>query len=207
VTAEQAEQTETIESVVRRVLDTVSTSFPATILSVPNEGLVNVQPNVKFKTSETGEAIEPRPINNVVLMYGDRTEQTIQRPPKEGLVGSKVLVLACEHSLTEWRSSGGKSIYPKENRAFNLNDAVAILGFYPETLKWPNPQKPLTWEFLIKEGFKIAIGTKNADFVGLTYQILFDMAAGVDPDTGVFLNIATITPNLVKLLTIVNPVI
>jgi hypothetical protein len=204
--SEEAEPIEGIEDVVWRILDDVSTAFPATIIGLGKvDGLVSVQPNHKFKAARDDTEIEPPAINNVVLVYPGRTGQTIQRPPKEALIGSKVLVVACEHSLTEWRSSAGKSVYPSANRRFDANDAVAILGLYPETLQWPNPQLPATWEFLIKEGFKIKMGTQTADFPGLAYQILFLMSAGVNTSTGQFTNISQITPLLTKLLTIVHP--
>lgn len=211
--AEEAEFIEAQEDVIRRVLDNVSTSFPATIIApLPaQDGLVNVQPNHKFKAAFGDEELTPDSINNVVLMFSGRTKNTIIRPPKEALIGSKVLVMACEHDITEWRSSGGKTVYPGENRRFNFNDAVAILGLYPETVKWPNPQLPDTFEILGLKGVKFKIGTKKADLVGLAYQILLDMAFGITgtaggvPVTGNFTNLAQIQENLAKLLTITNP--
>lgn len=206
--AEEAEFIEAQEAIINRVLDNVSTVFPATVIAPSAiEGLVDVQPNNKFKVVGSNEELTPEPINNVVLIYPGRTQRTIIRPPKEALIGTKVLVLVCEHDITEWRSSGGKTIYPGENRRFNFNDAVAILSLYPETVKWPNPQLPNTFEFLGLEGTKFHIGTSTADLVGLTYQILLDMSAGVVPATGAFVNITQIVANLAKLLTIANPVV
>lgn len=208
---EEAEPTEAIETIVRRVLDNVSTSFPATIIAPlsPRDGLVNVQPDHKYKTFGSNQEITPGPINDVVLVSPYRTQSTIIRAPKETLIGSRVLVIACEHSLTEWRSSGGKPVYPSENRSFDFNDAVAILGLYPETVTWPNPQLPNTFEISGLEGTKFQIGTQTADLVSLTYQILQLMAAGVDPTPGPthgqFINLAQITALLSLLVTIVNP--
>lgn len=187
----EAEPTEAIEDVVRRVLGDVSTSFPGTIVASKPEkdGLVTVQPNHKYKVGASDKEITPAPINNVVLMRVGGTSQTIERPPKESLIGSKVLCVVSQHSLTEWRSSKGSSVYPSDDRQFDENDAVAILGLYPETLPWPNPQLPLTWEFMAKEGVKFKMGTQQADLPGLAYQILLYMSAGVDP-SGQFLSIA-----------------
>lgn len=184
--AEEAEFIEAQEAIINRVLDNVSTVFPATVIA-PSviEGLVDVQPNNKFKVVGSNEELTPEPINNVVLIYPGRTQRTIIRPPKEALIGSRVLVLACEHDITEWRSSGGKTIYPGENRRFNINDAVAILGLYPETVKWSNPQKPNTFEFLGLEGTKFHIGTSTADLLKIMYDFLdfFQTVAATDGDT------------------------
>ena len=208
---EETDFTDASQDIVNRVLSDVSTSFPATIVAPmpPTDGLVNVQPNHKFKTAVDDTELLPQIINNVVLVYPGRTQQTIIRPPKEALIGSKVLVLACEHSLTEWRSSSGASIYPEDGRQFDSNDAIAIMGLYPETMPWPNPQLPATFEMLGTEGVKFKMGTQTADLPGLAYQILLLMSAGVDPVVGPthgqFINLAQITPLIVKLLTIVHP--
>lgn len=183
---EEADANEAMEAVVRRVLDEVSTSFPATIIAPSAiEGLVDVQPNVKFKTVGDDIPVEPAAINNVVLIYPGRTNRTIIRPPKEDLIGSKVLVLACEHSLTEWRGGEGVSIYPAENRRFNLNDAVAVLGFYPETITWSNPQLSKTFEFLGVEGTKFKMGTDKNDLLKIMYDFLnfFQTVSAADGDT------------------------
>lgn len=183
---EEAEFNETIEAVVRRVLASeVSTAFPATITAAPVDGLVTVQPNHKYKTAAEDTELLPEEINNVVLCYPHRTQKTMIRPPKEALIGSKVLVIACEHSLTEWRSSGGASVYPSENRQFDLNDAVAITGLYPENRAWPNPQKANTFEFLGVEGVKFAIGTQSAELLKIMYNFLefFQTVTATDGDT------------------------
>lgn len=184
--AEEAEFIEAQEAIINRVLDNVSTAFPATIINPPAaEGLVNVQPNNIFKVVGNDEELTPKPINDVILIYVGRTQKTIIRPPKESLIGSKVLVIACEHDITEWRSSGGKTVYPGENRRFNFNDTVAILGLYPETLKWPNPQKPNTFEFLGLEGVRFHIGNSEADFLKIMYDFLnfFQTIGASDGDT------------------------
>ena len=197
---------EAIENIITRVMDNYSGCYPGTIVSSNVAGLVDVQPNVSIKGPNNDSEIIPAVIKNVVLLNPFRTSGSIQRPPIEELVGSKVLVITCEHSLTEWRASGGKTKYPSDDRRFNLNDAVAILGLYPETTQWTSPQKPKTYEIMVKEGNKIAIGSQQADLVGLVAKILLDMSAGVNTGTGAFLNIATITPNIAKLQTIANPV-
>lgn len=192
--AEEGEPIEGIEDIVWRILDGVSTSFPATIVGLGTiDGLVSVQPNHKYKMARDDAEIEPPTINNVVLVYPGRTEQTTSRPPKEALIGSKVLVVASEHSLTEWRSSAGKSVYPSENRRFDSNDAVAIIGLYPETLQWPNAQLPNTWEFLAKEGFKFKIGNQNADLLKILYDALEILKGDYPALTALQTLLATIT--------------
>lgn len=161
-----------VEAIVRRVFDNVSVMFPGTIIAPSKiEGLVDVQPNIRIKFLGSDEEVEPKAINNVILHYPARTGQTIIRPPKESLIGSKVMVHISEHSLTEWRESGGKSVFPEESRRFNLNDAVAVLGMYSEKVLWPNPQLPNTFDFLGLEGIKFQIGTQTADLLDILFKI------------------------------------
>lgn len=200
--AEEAEFIEAQEAIIYRVLDNVSTVFPARVIAPSNiEGLVDVQPNHKFKVVGSNEELTPEPINNVIFMYPGRTQKTNIRPPKEALIGSKVLVLACEHDITEWRSSGGKTIYPGENRRFNFNDAVAIPGLYPETVKWPNPQKPNTFEFLGVEGVKFHIGSSTADMLKIMYDFLdFFQTVGAGSGDAFAANLTAAQPALLASL-------
>lgn len=210
--SDPAEFIEAQEAIINRVLDNVSTAFPATIVAPlpPQDGLVNVQPNHKFKVAGNDKELIPEPINNVVLIHAGRTQQTIIRPPKESLVGTKVLVIVCEHDITEWRSSDGKTVYPGENRRFNFNDAVAIAGLYPETVKWPNPQLPNTYEILGLEGVKFKIGNSTADLLKIMYDFLdfFQSVSATDGDT-LAANLTTAQPLLLadlkaKLASITN---
>lgn len=175
---EEAEFIEAQEAIINRVLSGVSTAFPATIIAPSQiEGLVDVQPNHKFKIPGNPKELTPNPINNVPLLSLHRTSgkklATIIRPPKESLIGTKVLCVTCEHSITEWRSSDGGTVFARENRRFDINDAVAIIGLYPETVKWSlDPQKPDTFEFLGTSGVKFHIGTSTADFLKIMYDFL-----------------------------------
>ncbi|MHC4397900.1 MAG: hypothetical protein ACYS1A_19825, partial [Planctomycetota bacterium] len=94
---EDSEFLEAMEDVVNRALSGVSTAFPATITAPSSiNGLVDVQPSYKFKVPGSAEELTPRPINNVPLVYTSRTKGVIIRPPKETLIGSKVLCVTCE---------------------------------------------------------------------------------------------------------------
>lgn len=204
MTAEQDDFIAGVEAVVNRIFDNVSTSFPGTIVAPSaTEGLVDVQPNVKFKAFGDDAEIEPKPINNVVLVYSGRTNSTIIRPPREYLIGSKVLVHISQHSLTEWRSSDGKSVFPEENRRFNINDAVAVLGLYPESIAWPNPQLPLTFEIKGLKGTKFSIGTQTADLLSILFNINAALiSSGVLPGA----TVTALTAQQTLLTTIANPI-
>ena len=172
MTAEEDDFIAGVEAIVNRINDNISVMFPGTIIAPSSkEGLVDVQPNIKIKFIGSDEEVEPKAINNVILHYPARTGSTIIRPPRESLIGSKVMVHISEHSLTEWRSSGGKSIFPDESRRFNLNDAVAVLGMYSETVRWPNAQLPNTFDFLGLEGTKFQIGTQTSDLLDILFKI------------------------------------
>lgn len=209
---EEADFTEAVEDVVNRVLSDVSTSFPAIIVPPSaKEGLVDVQPAYKFKVPGDQREHRPKIINNVPLLLPHRTLSTIIRPPKEALIGAKVLCITCEHDITAWRSSG-EAVFPDESRQFDANDCVAIAGLFSDIEVWPTPQLPFTFEIAGIEGTKFKIGTQTADLVGLTYQILNLMSAGVDPVVanpthGQFINLAQIQALLIRLLTIANPVL
>lgn len=184
---EETNAIQAFEFLIERVMDRYNTVFPGTIITSqpPVDGLVTVQPNTKFKMRGSDKEITQKPINNVVLIRTDRTINTVSRPPVESLVGSKVLVLACDHAITEWRSSGGDSVYPSDERRFNINDAIAILGLYPETVPFSTtPQKPLTWELLGKPGVKFSIGTSVADLLNIVFKMNAALIASPTLDAG-----------------------
>jgi len=206
MTAEQDNFIAGVEAVVARIFDNVSTSFPATIIDPlpPEDSLVNVQPNIKIKFLGNEAEVEPKPINNVILVYSSRTEGTIIRPPKEYLIGSKVMVHISEHSLTEWRESRGQSKFPEESRRFNINDAVAVLGAYPETLPWFPliPQLKNTFEIAGITGTKFQIGTPTAELLDIVLKLITALiGSGVLPGATVTLLTALQT----LMTTITNP--
>lgn len=175
------------------LLDDIHTFFPATIISVRPTGLVDIQPNVKVRFK--GETINTQlpNINNVVLLEA-RSEGAIIRFPKEDIVGTKVGVFIAEHSLTEWREQKGVSAFPEEDRRFDINDAVAVLGLYPETAPWLVPQKPNTLDIMVKEGNKISIGNQKAELL----KILHDALQALEGDFPALVDLRTL------LLTITN---
>jgi len=204
MTAEQDNFIAGVEAVVNRVFDNLSVMFPGIIIAPSaKEGLVDVQPNIKIKFLGSNEEVEPKAINNVILHYPARTGQTIIRPPRESLIGSKVMVHISEHSLTEWRESGGKSVFPEESRRFNLNDAVAVLGMYSEKVLWPNPQLPNTFQIAGLEGTKFSIGTQTADLLSILFNINAALiSSGVLPGA----TVTALTAQQDLLTTIANPV-
>ena len=200
---------EAIDARVKFLLDDVHTFFPGTIVSVRPTGLIDIQPNLKVIFPGTTEEVELPVINKVVLIE-PRSEGAISRFPKEDLVGTKVGIIISEHSLVEWRQKGGISSLPEEARRFDINDAVAILGLYPETKPWPTEQKPKTLEIQVKVGSKISIGDNNpipalnAELLNILYNLVTNMLIGVNPSTGLFTNAAKIVQLQTLLAQITN---
>jgi hypothetical protein len=194
--SESATFDEAIDERIKFRLDDVHTFFPAEIISVRPDGLVDIQPKVKVIFPGTDQETELPEINKAVLMQ-TRNEGAIIRLPKESHVGTKVGVLISEHSLTEWRQTSGGSFLPEEARRFDINDAVALLGFYPETVPWGIAQLPNTLEIQVASGKKISIGDgANSEVLNLLYNLVVNMLAGVvDPVSGnlPFVNSAKIT--------------
>jgi len=195
------ETAEHIQAIDRRfdfLMDKVHTFFPGEIVNVKSNGLVDVQPSVKvlFPGESSPESLSI--INNVIL-WEERSNDAIIRFPKDKLKGSKVGVFITEHSLIEWRERKGVVTFPEEPRRFDINDGVARLGLYPETVPWLTAQKSNTLEIQVKEGGKISIGDTNpipnlsAELLNILYNIITNMLPGVvDPISGnlPFLNAA-----------------
>lgn len=181
---ESAEFQESIDERFQFLIDDIHTFFPATITNVRPSGLVDIQPNVKVKF-QGEESEEELPIITNVPLWETRSLGAIIRFPKEDLKGSKVGVFIAEHSLVEWRGKKGISTFPEEPRRFDINDAVAVLGLYPETIPWLVTQKPKTLEIQVKEGNKIGIGNPNAELLKIMFQFLefFQTVAATDGDT------------------------
>jgi len=208
---ETARLDEAIDGRVTFKLDDVHTFFPATIIAVRPDGLVDVQPNLKVILPGEGEEAETElPVINKAILLETRNEGAVIRLPKESHIGTKVGVLISEHSLTEWRQTAGKSFLPEEARRFDFNDAVALLGLYPETLPWGLPQKPNTLEIQVAAGKKISIGDNNPvpitapELLNLMYNFMTQVLLGTNPATGAMLGAAKITQLQALLAQITN---
>ncbi len=191
------------------LFDDFHTFFPAQITNVRPTGLVDVKPSLKVRfVGETSETALPT-INNVPL-WQLRSEGVVVRFPTEDLKGSKVGVFCADHSLVEWRAKKGVPAFPEEGRRFDINDAVAMLGFYPETLPWPTEQKAKTYEIQVKNGNKISIGDNNplpneqAEVLNILYNLIVNMLFGVIPATGAFVKTAEIAKLQTLLAKITN---
>jgi hypothetical protein len=189
-----SETAEHIQAIDRRfdfLMDKVHTFFPGEIVNVKSSGLIDVQPSVKvlFPGETTPESLSI--INNVIL-WEERSGDAIIRFPKDKLKGAKVGVFITEHSLIEWREKKGVVAFPDEPRRFDINDGVARLGLYPETVPWLTEQKANTLEIQVKEGGKISIGDTNpipnlnAELLNLFYNFMTNALVGVqDPVSGI----------------------
>lgn len=186
--------TDIISTVFWQKMDSVHTFFPGEITEVKSNGLVNVKPSYKvYFPSETTD--EELPVIPDVLLMHTRSDSAIIRVPKETLKGSRVGVLISETCLEDWREKKGATVLPTDGRRYNINDAVALLGLYPETLPWLTEQKPNTLEIQVKGNQKIGIGqnAEGYEFLSLVYNLITNMLAGVNTGTGLFNNAAQIT--------------
>lgn len=210
---ENAPLRDPIQAVFWEQMDSIHTYFPGEITAIKDNGLVDVKPSVKIRFF--GESTDtPMPIINNVILAQTRSKSSIIRVPRETLKGSKVGVFISEHSLIDWREKKGAAVLPVEGSRFNINDAVAVLGLYPETMPWPVEQLPNTFEIMVNENQKIGIGnTAGDEAFNLLYNLIVNVLVGTTVTTsggngtGVFTNASKIVEIQAALAKMTNIVI
>lgn len=106
---------------------------------------IDVTPSLKRKY-ETGEIVNLPVIMNVPIAFPRGGNFSLTYPIKKG---DSVILIFSERSLDVWKKSGG-IVDPQNPRKFNITDAFAIPGGYPEN----NP---------INDASDVAIRIKNKD--------------------------------------------
>lgn len=89
---------------------------------------VDVIPALKRKY-ETGEVVQQPMILNVPVQFPRGGNFSMTFPIKKG---DSVVLVFSERSLDVWKKNGG-IVDPKDPRKFNITDAFAIPGGYPES--------------------------------------------------------------------------
>lgn len=180
-----------IETVVDRVLNnSVSVSFPAQITKVkrskvnPNTVVVDVAPNLMDLDPQTGTPI-PDEILNVPIQFVGRTNNFLIRPPTDddSLVGAGVNCIVCDRYLANWKKTGGL-VVASDARRFDIADAVAILGLYPDVNSWPFPPKTKTAQMKVLNGTFIEIGNSTTDIPRLLADFMDIFTNAVAPSGG-----------------------
>ena len=159
----------TFENVLNAAIDSklfdLHTCLPGIVESYdPSKNTVSVVPAIKRKY-ESGEIVTLPIINNVPVAFPRGSNFSMTFPIKKG---DSVILVFSERSLDIWKKNGGL-VDPKDPRRFNLTDAYAIPGGYPE--KSPVPGASATKlriknnDSLIEmqEGAKFKIGKDGGD--------------------------------------------
>lgn len=89
---------------------------------------VDVTPALKRKY-ETGDIVQQPVILNIPVAFPRGGKFSITHPIKKG---DSVILVFSERSLDVWKKNGG-IVDPQDPRKFNVTDAFAIPGGYPET--------------------------------------------------------------------------
>ncbi len=170
-----------IESVIQRVLyNEVSTFFPGKITAVhrsdenPNTVIVDVVSSFYMLNQETSLPYL-RPIQSVPLLFANRTNTFIQRPPTDelSLIGASVGLIICNSYLANWKKAVEGIVTPSDARKFHYADAVAILGLYPDIQSWATPPKENTAQMKVSPGTFMEIGNSTIDLLRVIADMLF----------------------------------
>lgn len=125
--------TPTFEQVLTTAIESklidLHTAMPGVVESYdPTKQTISVVPALKRKY-ESGEVVTRPLINNVPVCFPRGGSFSITHPLKKG---DSVLLVISERSLDVWKKNGG-TVDPNDPRKFNLTDAFAIPGGYPQT--------------------------------------------------------------------------
>jgi len=118
-----------LHKAIRNGLAEVHTALPAEILAFePGERKAEVRPLLKRRLPNGEEQSLPV-ISDVPVMFPAANGRGITWPLEKG---DKVLLFFTERSIDQWLDSGDE-LTPRENRRFDLSDAVVVPGLYPFT--------------------------------------------------------------------------
>lgn len=161
---------EAIQGVVREILcNEVSTFFPAQIQAantVDGVTTVDVISSIAFY-DDYEKKEKAKEMVNVPILLPNSTNSFIMRPPldSDSLVGSYVGIVVSQSYFQNWLEVGGNTVLPNDSRRFHYSDAVAILGFFPNTKKWSTLATDKKAEIKVTEGNSIEVGNDNSNFV------------------------------------------
>lgn len=114
-----------LRTATQQAMRTINTCLPGTILNY-NAGAqsASVQPMLKLRQPDGREESIPV-LNNVPVIWPRSGGASLTFPVR---AGDGCLVMFTQRSIDEYKSSGEVSI-PLDPRAYDLSDAVAIMGF------------------------------------------------------------------------------
>jgi len=167
-----------IESVVSRVMSSVSTSMPGNIiaarpsLSNPNNYVADVFSGF-LKVDSLTKSPYPQRILNVPILLPGKTNTFMIRPPMDPLsmAGLDVLLIVTNNFLADWKNTGGL-VLPSDGRKFFHADAVAVLGLSPDLKGWPTPPKINTGQIKTADGTFLEIGNSTADLLRMMQDLI-----------------------------------
>ena len=168
---------EILAETVSFALGRVSTALPATIVSYdPATQKATCKPTVsgRYHDPETDTLIPiPLPtIAGVPVVFPRANGGGLTWPLAPGDV---VLLVICDRSLDEWKSTGAPENTPQDVRRFDLTDAVALPCIRPDTA--PIPASGWAPGATVLEGLDVRLGSSAAvDFVALASKVLAELA-------------------------------
>jgi hypothetical protein len=154
----------------------ISVAMPATILSYdPARQIASVKPAISMRYESDGVLV-PSPIgivSNLPVLFpsGGGTSITWNLLP-----GDQVLLIVCDRSLDEWKSTGAQENVPADIRRFDFTDAIVLPGIRPIT----QPLSVEAWAAgaTVIKGDDVRLGSSLAlDFVALSSKVDAAIAA------------------------------
>ena len=162
MSSESPDLGELLAETVSHALGRISTSLPAAVVAYdPATQTATVKPTVsgRYHDPETDTLIPfPLPtLTGVPVMFPSGTGYALTWPL---VPGDTVLIVICDRSLDEWKSTGAPENIPQDVRRFDLSDAVAIPSVRPST----KPIPATGWSALgvVLEGASIQLGSSAA---------------------------------------------
>lgn len=174
--ADTPSDTDNLQKAIRAQLARVHTALPGVVTSYDEaRQTATVQPSVQFKARDADGKITdytPPAIPNVPVAFPGAGEYSIVWPL---VAGDGVLLVFCERSLDEWRSTAGSSHQARDVRRHDLSDAVAIPAL--RSPADPVGVEGLASSALVIRGAEVRLGSSTATaYVALA--TLVDAALG-----------------------------
>ena len=159
--ADTPSDTDLIQKAIRAQLARVHTALPGVVQSYdPDSQTATVQPAVQFKARDKDGAItdyEAPAIPNVPVAFPGAGDFSIVWLLE---AGDTVLLVFCERSLDEWRSTAGSSHAARDVRRHDLSDAVAIPALRSPAA--PVGAEGLAAGALVVRGAEVRLGSSAA---------------------------------------------
>lgn len=139
----------------------VNVALPATIVSYDDSeqrAVVKIVPCRRRKTSSGGEeCYRPDPVAGVPVLFPGAGDISLTWPLAQGDAG---LLVFCDRSIDEWKSTSAAETEPQDPRRHDLTDAVFIPGL--RSFASPIPSAGVDGTAAVLRAAEIKLGSSSA---------------------------------------------